>query len=160
MRNAFTFYTGTTARIPAPHGAASLAYKSTGTASVLIYGTDGGFFAFPAPSAPGSFFFQIYGESGEVLGAGTFSVEQNLSTATEGFDPRSEAEKTLEALDAKIAGRALTIQQSKISIGDRSIEYMNSIDELLKWRDHFARIVATEQGHASPTAQVLHLRRA
>lgn len=160
MRNAFTFYTGTTARIPVPHGAVTLAYKSSSTASVLITGAEGGFITFPAPSAPGSFFYQIYGASGEVLGAGTFAVEQNLSTAPAGFDPRSDAAKTLEALDAKIAGRALTIQQSKISIGDRSIEYMNSIDELLKWRDHFARIVAAENGHAVPTAEVLKLRRA
>lgn len=159
MKNAFTFYTGTTCRIPAPHGAISMAYKSTGAAAVLVSGTEGGFLVFPAPTVPGSFFYQIYDSSGEIIEHGTFSVLQNLATAPANFDPRSDAEKTLEALDAKIAGRALTIQQSKITVGDRSIEYMNSIDELLRWRDHFARIVAQEQGHGVPSAEVCRLRR-
>lgn len=159
MKNAFLFYTDTNCRIPAPHGAASLAYKGQGAAAVLVSEIAGGFISFPAPSAPGSFFFQIYGHTGEVLEHGTFEVRQNLATAPAGYDPRSEAMKTLEALDAKIAGRALTIQQTKITVGDRSIEYMNSIDELLKWREHFARIVAEEEGHGYPTAEVCRLRR-
>lgn len=159
MRNAFLFYTDTTAAIPAPHHSASLTYKKPGASSVTVSGPEGGFFHFPAPAAPGSFYYQIFSASGEVIEAGTFEVQQNLATAAEAYDPRSEARKTLEALDAKIAGRALTIQQTKITVGDRSIEYMNSIDELLKWRDHFARIVAAEEGHAPITAEVCLLRR-
>ena len=159
MKNAFTFYTGTTCRIPAPHGAERLAYKGTGAAAVLVSGTEGGFLVFPAPAAPGSFFYQIYDSAGDILEHGTFNVQQNLANAPDNYDPRSEAVKTLEALDAKIAGRALTIQQSKITVGDRSIEYMNSIDELLKWRAYFAKLVAEEEGHGSPTAEVCRLRR-
>lgn len=159
MKTAYILYTDTEAKIPSPHGAASLTYKKSGASSVTVPGSECGFFHFPAPAAPGSFFFQIFSASGEVIEAGTFEVQQNLATADPDFDPRSEARKTLEALDAKIAGRALTIQQTKITVGDRSIEYMNSIDELLKWRDHFARIVAAEEGHAPITAEVCLLRR-
>lgn len=160
MQNAFLFFTDTTARVPAPQHAASLTYKKPGASSVTVSGSEGGFFHFPAPAAPGSFFYQIFSSSGEVIEAGTFEVRQNLATAPADYDPRSEARKTLEALDAKIAGRALTIQQTKITVGDRSIEYMNSIDELLKWRDHFAQIVAAEEGHAPLSAEVCILRRA
>lgn len=159
MKNAFTFYTDTTCHLPAPRGSHRLAFKSSGSAAVVVSFDGSGFFTFPAPAGPGSFFWQIYTETGEVLEHGTFTVLQNLSTAPDNFDPRSDAEKTLEALDAKIAGRALTIQQSRITVGDRSIEYMNSIDELLRWRDHFARLVAQEQGHGVPSAEVCRLRR-
>ncbi|MBQ7695567.1 MAG: hypothetical protein IJI85_10355 [Clostridia bacterium] len=159
MKTAYILYTDTTAKIPAPHGAASFTYKKPGASSVTVPGPEGGFFIFSAPAAPGSFSFQIFSTSGEVIEHGTFEVRQNLATAPADYDPRSEARKTLEALDAKIAGRALTIQQTKITVGDRSIEYMNSIDELLKWRDHFARIVGAEEGHAPITAEVCLLRR-
>ena len=151
----------TEARIPAPSGAVSLAYKSPGTASVVVSAHDptGGFFCFSTGQVPGDFFFQICDVSGNILREGSFTVRQDLAHAAANYDPRSEAAKTLEALEAKIAGRALTIQQSKITVGDRAIEYMNSIEELLKWRDHFARLVAKEQGKETPTAQVCVLRR-
>ena len=159
MKTAYTLYTDTTAKIPAPHGAASLTYKKPGASSVTVPGPEGGFFLFSAPVAPGSFFYQIFSASGEVMEHGTFEVLQNLATAPADYDPRSIARQTLEALDAKIAGRALTIQQTKITVGDRSIEYMNSIDELLKWRDHFAQVVAAEEGHQPPSAEVCILKR-
>ena len=97
-----------------------------------------------------------------MLDTGSVEIKQDLAHVPSGtaYDPRSQAEITLEALDAKIAGRALTIQQSKVTVGDRSIEYMNSIDELLRWRDHFARVVAIEQGRRPPTAEVCRLVRA
>ena len=132
-------------------------YKASGAASVVVSVLDG--FAAFSILAPGVFFFQFTAVDGAVLSEGKFTVRQDLAHAADTYDPRSDAVKTLEALDAKIAGRALTIQQSKITVGDRSIEYMNSIEELLKWRDYFARLVAREQGHGSPTAQVFKLRR-
>lgn len=160
MTNDLIFYTNSEAAIPAPPDAASLAYKSPGTASVVVSAHDsGGFFRFSTGQVPGDFFFQIVDASGNILSEGKFIVRQDLAHAAANYDPRSEAAKTLEALEAKIAGRALTIQQSKITVGDRSIEYMNSIEELLKWRDYFARIVAKEEGRGVPTAQVCILRR-
>jgi len=157
MTKDLIFFTNSTIRIQAPPGASSMIYKASGAASVVVSVQDG-FSAFSI-LAPGVFFFQFTAADGSVLSEGKFTVRQDLAHAADTYDPRSDAVKTLEALDAKIAGRALTIQQSKITVGDRSIEYMNSIEELLKWRDYFARLVAREQGHGSPTAQVCKLRR-
>ena len=157
-KNDLIFFTNTTAVIPAPAGACSFAYKTPGAAVVVVSDIVDGSISFSV-STPGVFFFQFSDAAGQSLSEGTFTVRQDLAHAAADYDPRSEAAKTLEALEAKIAGRALTIQQSKITVGDRSIEYMNSIEELLKWRDYFARIVAKEEGRGVPTAQVCILRR-
>lgn len=150
-------YTNSDVTIPAQNGADKLVYKSSQSPAVSIVAKNGAF-NFPAPDAPGRYAWQQYA-GGCVVATGIMIVEQDLATAADDYDPRSQAEKTLEALDAKIAGRALTIQQSKVTVDGRSIEYMNSIDELLKWRQHFVDMVAKEQGHATPTAQVCVLRR-
>ena len=159
----FVFYTNGTATIPAPAGADRMAYKSPTSAPVagitVTESEAGSVFAFETGATPANCYFQIYDAGGAVIGEGTFEIRQDIEHAPEGHDPRSLAERTLEALEAKIAGRALTIQQSKITVGDRSIEYMNSIEELLKWRDHFAKLVAQENGHGTPTAQVCRMRR-
>jgi hypothetical protein len=96
---------------------------------------------------------------GNVLGFGRFPVQQNLATAPASYDPRSDAEKTLEAIEAKIAGRVLTLEQSQITIGDRSITYINSINELERWRDHFQAIVNREQGLKPYKSEVCFLKR-
>ena len=159
----FVFYTNDTAAIPAPAGADRLAYKSPTSAPVTgivpMTTESGEMFVFSTGTTPANCYFQIYDACGKVLADGTFEIRQDIEHATSNYDPRSLAVQTLEALEAKIAGRALTIQQSKITVGDRSIEYMNSIEELLKWRDHFAKLVAQENGHGTPTAQVCRMRR-
>lgn len=154
----FVFYTNGTATIPAPAGADRMAYKSPTTAPVVVSAGSGAF-TFATGATPADCQYQIFTAGGEVIGAGSFEIRQDIEHAGSNYDPRSLAERTLEALEAKIAGRALTIQQSKITVGDRSIEYMNSIEELLKWRDHFAKLVAQENGHGTPTAQVCRMRR-
>ena len=132
--------------------------KFPGRTAIKIPAIDD-FYTIVTPDTPCVCHFQELDSNGNVIGYGEFSIFQDLANASPDFDPRTQAEITLEALEAKIAGRALTIQQSKISVGDRSIEYMNSIDELIKWRDYFKSIVAKEKGHASPKAQVCRLRR-
>ena len=151
------FYTNSDVSLPARNGADRLVYKNAESAAVSIVAKDGTF-NFQAPATPGRYAWQQYA-GGCVVATGVMVVEHDLATAPDDYDPRSQAEKTLEALDAKIAGRALTIQQSKVTVDGRSIEYMNSIDELLKWRQHFAEQVAKEQGHASPTTEICVLRR-
>ena len=90
---------------------------------------------------------------------GAFTVKQSLADAPGTFDPRSDAEKTLAALEAKIAGRVLTIEQSHITIGDRSLQYINSIHELEQWRAFFQRIVNEEHGIKDAKTEVCVLRR-
>lgn len=152
------FYTKTQITIPAAPGAVQLAFKTAGSATVMVNVNDDNKFSFPAGDLPGTFVYQQADDAGQVVFTGAFTVDQNLIDAPADWDPRSMNEQTLEALEAKIAGRALTIQQSRISIGDRSIDYMNSIEELTKWRDYFRKEVAKEKGHGTPTAMVCRLR--
>lgn len=151
------YYTNAPVSIAAPEGATTMHYKSQDSASASVSVTDGVFVI--SLSVPGTYFYQITATNGTVLQSGSIEVLQDIAHAAANFDPRSDAEKTLEALDAKIAGRALTIQQSKITVGDKSIEYMNSIEELLKWRDHFQQVVNREHGHPAPNLEIYTLRK-
>lgn len=151
-------YTNATATLSAVPGAAKLVWKSPGAATEEAPVVDGTV-TFATGTAPRRCVCHWVDAANRVLGEFTLEIRQDLAHAPADYDPRSINVITLEALEAKIAGRALTIQQSKVSVGDRSIEYMNSIEELLKWRDHYALLVAKEQGHAAPTAQVCRLRR-
>jgi hypothetical protein len=65
---------------------------------------------------------------------------KNFALANETESVKSAAEKYLEAIEAQIAGKATSAQQS-MSVGDKSISYC-SIDELLKLKDYFAAKVA------------------
>lgn len=151
------FYTGTQIVIQAPENAVMLACKTAGMPTVMV-NVQNGCFSFPAGDRPGTFVYQLSDDAGRVISSGTFCVEMNLAMAAADYDPRTVEEQTLEALEAKIAGRALTIQQTKISIGDRSIEYMNSIEELTRWRDYFRQQVARQKGHAEPRVMVCVMR--
>ena len=156
------YYTDTTIRFPAVRNAVQMAFKllsATSGAATVVTTIDGGFFVFSAPTAPGNYSYQQTGADGNVLGFGRFPVQQNLATAPAGYDPRSDAEKTLEAIDAKIAGRVLTLEQKQITIGDRSITYINSINELERWRDYFQAIVNKEQGISPAKTEVCVLKR-
>ena len=150
------FYTNSNISIPA--NGDYLVVKKPGKAAEKIAAQHGEYIV-SSGSEPCTCFFQELDSSGSVISSGEFEIRQDLANASADFDPRSTAEITLEALEDKIAGRALTIQQSKISVGDRSIEYMNSIDELLRWRDYFRRLVAKEKGQSVPKMQSCKLRR-
>ena len=156
------YYTNTTIYFPAVAHATKMAYKllsSAESAVVIVDTVENGFFVFTAPTAPGNYSYQQSDENGNIVGFGRFPVQQNLATAPATYDPRSDAEKTLEALEAKIAGRVLTLEQSQITIGDRSITYINSINELERGRDHFQAIVNKEQGKAPYKNEVCFLRK-
>lgn len=156
------YYTSTTIHFPAVRNATQMAYKllsATSSATAIVTEQEGGFFVFTAPTTPGQFSYQQADADGNVLGFGRFTVAQNLATAPASYDPRSDAEKTLEAIDAKIAGRVLTLEQSQITIGDRSITYINSIRELERWRDYYQQIVNKEQGIAPYKSEVVFLKR-
>lgn len=156
------YYTDTTIRFPAVRNAVQMAFKllsATSTAAVIVTERDGDFFVFSAPETPGNYSYQQTDATGNVLGFGRFPVQQNLATAPDGYDPRSDAEKALEAIEAKIAGRILTLEQKQITIGDRSITYINSINELERWRDYYKRIVDQEQGISPAKTEVCVLKR-
>jgi hypothetical protein len=155
------YYTDTTIHFPQVKNTVQMAFKllsATSSASTIVTTAEGGFFVFSAPSA-GNYTYQQMDAEGNVLGYGRFPVQQNLATAPANFDPRSDAEKALEAIEAKIEGRILTVEQKQITIGDRSITYVNSITELERWRDFYKRIVDQEQGIKDCKTEVCYLKR-
>lgn len=80
----------------------------------------------------------------EVIQQTTLKVKQNLKYVDANYDPRSEAEKILEAIEAYLAGRASS-QQKEVSVGDKRIIY-SSFDQLIKWRQFYKKQVRKEQG--------------
>ena len=155
------YYTDTTIHFPQVKNAVQMAFKqlsATSAASTIVTTAQGGFFVFAAPLA-GNYSYQQTDADGNVVGFGRFPVTQNLATAPANYDPRSQAEKALEAIEAKIEGRILTVEQKQITIGDRSITYVNSITELERWRDYYKRIVDEEQGIKDCKTEVCYLKR-
>ena len=100
----------------------------------------------------GEYYLQ-YQKEKQIIREDKIQIKENLAFVDESYDPRSEAEKTLEAIDAMLQGRA-TAQQQRVQIGDKSIQY-STLDELLKWRDYFAKLVRKESGKtATPKRQL------
>lgn len=91
----------------------------------------------------GIFLFQAK-INGEIIKQDKFQIMQNLETAPEGFDYRTNAEKTLEAINSFLAGTA-THQMKQIRVGDKEIAY-SSFDELIKWKNFFEKEVRKQQG--------------
>lgn len=97
----------------------------------------------------GQYFFQAYVSKGSgaseethMVDSGAIRVLPNLSAAAAGFDGRSPARKTLDAIEAVLAKRATTDQQS-YTIGQRTLTRI-PLDQLLVFREKYARIVAQE----------------
>lgn len=150
------YYTNEPTQLPAECGATVLICKCPAAEKISVDAVDGQFVV--TFDTPGEYIYQMYRDD-HVVAEGSFTVKQDLNHAPADYDGRSLAVRTLEALDAKLAGRVLTIQQSSITVGDRTIQYMNSMDELLKWRNFFAEKVRAEKGLSSPKSQVLILRK-
>lgn len=67
------------------------------------------------------------------LETGTIEVKTDFASATSGYDDRSHVKKTLDALEAVIAGKA-TKDQLSSSVAGVSVSRL-SPDELIRWRD-------------------------
>lgn len=74
------------------------------------------------------------------VAAGQIIVDANFAVGA--VDARTHAQKTLDALEATLEGRA-TSDQMAYSIGGRSISKM-SPEQLLTWRDKYRAEVAAE----------------
>lgn len=96
--------------------------------------------------ASGKVYFQAYAESGTdrvTLGAGSFTIEKNVSTAANTDEFRSQAEQDLAAVETAI--RSLVSGGAKAyTIGGRSMT-KNDMADLLMWRDRLKGIVAKEK---------------
>lgn len=151
-------YNDSTIEIPA-RGAQSVTVKRRDCPPVTVTEKKGDFFCISTDGwQAGTYFYQLTMASGRVAPIEQFELRQNLATAPEGYDPTSAAQITLEAIDAMLANRA-TAQQRRIQLGDKSIDY-STLDELLKWRAHFQKIVRAEQGKAATAhRQLFDMRR-
>lgn len=110
-----------------------------------ISGTD------TAELAPGA--YQVWGfltdadDERVTVYQGQLLVKNNPTTVTDPYDPRTEAQKTLDAVNATISARAKG-GVSNYSIEGRSATYF-SLEELLKLRDKYTWIVRQEQTAAA-----------
>lgn len=93
---------------------------------------------------PGQYAWQAYVTKAAeryTVSSGQLKVEANFASGA--VDARSHAQKTLDALEATLEGRASS-DQLAYSIGGRSISKMNP-EQLLSWRDKYKAEVAAEE---------------
>lgn len=98
----------------------------------------------------GQYTIQFF-NSNDVIDEDELIIKQNLKYADANYDPRSTARQILDAINAYLAGTA-THQQRRVKVGEKEIEY-SSYDQLIKWKNHYQKEVAREQG--KPT-QIRH----
>lgn len=101
-----------------------------------------------AEMTAGNYFWQAVAEKGGekfVVARGEAKAVAGLASADAdaAFDGRSEAKKTLDAIDAMLAGKA-TLDQQEYTIADRSLRRI-PVPELLQLRRELARRVARER---------------
>ncbi len=77
---------------------------------------------------------------------GSLQIIPSFAAATSGYDARSHARKTLDALEAWIEHKSPTV--ASYVVGDRQMQHIK-IDELLKLRDTYRRDVRRESGQSS-----------
>ena len=75
--------------------------------------------------------------------SGFWDVKQNLATALAGYDGRSWARKTLDAVEARLTGRSSN-EIDRYMIGDRQIAKI-PIEELMVWRSKLKAEVTREE---------------
>lgn len=96
--------------------------------------------------APGRYRWQAYVAKGAeriTLAAGEIEIKANLAAVTTGLDTRSHAQRTLDAIEATIEGRASAdVQQYEIA-GRRLSKI--PLPELLELRDRYRRDVRAEK---------------
>ena len=107
---------------------------------------------------PGVYHWHSYATDGDgkrykVL-EGTIEVLTDFATQADGHDARTHAQKTLDALEAVILGKA-SKDQASYSIAGRSLSRMSPA-ELIEWRDRYRAEVVREKrderrkrGHAT-----------
>lgn len=138
------YYTHSIIKVPVTEPATRIILKSKDIASIVIEDINNGYFYINTHEFNiGKYKYQQQTSDGEIIIEGVIELKQNLAYADEDFDPRTNTEITIEAIEAMLENRA-TAQQKKVQVGDKSIEY-SSLDELLKWREHFKKQLRKEQ---------------
>lgn len=141
----YQFYTGETVEIKAD-GADLLIIKGVGNIKRQYEANQNKFLIALQQYPAGKYLVQFF-KGSKVVKQDNFILKQSLKDVPQDYDFRTNAEKTLEAIEAFLSGTA-THQQRKVKCGDKEIEY-SSYDELIKWQNHFKTIVRKEQGKPS-----------
>lgn len=123
----------------------SLAVKGNQTAVQLYDFIDGVATIDTTGYAVGDYLIQFF-KGDEVIQQTTLKVKQNLKYVDADYDIRSQAQITLQAIEAYLAGVA-SHQQKRVKVGDKEIEY-SSFDQLIKWREFYKKEVRKEAGKA------------
>ncbi len=126
-----------------------LALRGAGVADVTstIMEDDAHKISFPMDLQAGRYYWQLFAvkEAEQILlENGVLSVSANLLNEGAGFDGRTDAEKGLDAVEACLAGKASKDQLSYSIKGRTLTRY--SVEELVKLRTHFVRLVRKERG--------------
>ena len=103
--------------------------------------------SFPLDLQAGRYYWQLFAvkeAENFLLENGELCVSANLLNEGAGFDGRTDAEKGLEAVRACLAGKASKDQLSYSIKGRTLTRY--SVDELLKLKAYFVRLVRKERG--------------
>jgi len=107
---------------------------------------------------PGVYRWQAYATNADserwLVRTGTTEVKVSFSGESSGYDPRTDAEKMLDALNATLVGKASS-DQLALSIGGRSLSKLEPA-MLLAWRDTMRAEVKRERD-AEKTALGLDL---
>lgn len=85
--------------------------------------------------------------------SGTLTIKPDIGVITGDYDPRSHVRKTLEAIEATIAGRA-TKDQERYRINNREL-WRTAISELLKLRSVYQEELRREDAAASGRSALL-----
>ena len=93
--------------------------------------------------------------------SGFWDVKANMATATAGYDGRSWARQTLDAVEARLTGRSSN-EIDRYMIGDRQIVKM-TIEELMVWRSKLKAEVTREENaerisRGLPGKHLIHTR--
>ncbi len=99
----------------------------------------------------GEYSWQSYAASAAIgetyaVESGALTVARDYRLLGEGYDARSTAKQILDALDATLLGTATSAQQ-QMSVDGRALSRYG-ISELLKLRDRYATIFASETNRA------------
>lgn len=89
-------------------------------------------------------YYLQYIKGNEVIKTDKITLNQNLLFVDDDYDPRSQYQIVIQAIDAMLQNRA-TAQQKKIQVGDKSIEY-STLQQLLQWRKYMVEQLRKQQG--------------
>ena len=153
-----TAWTLKSSEYPASEYIIKYTLKKLGSAPITLIGTaDGNDHLFVISSTAsadyeaGTYYYQCYVEDsgGELfpISTGKTEVKATLLGQSDAFDPRTHAQKCLEAIEAVIEGRA-TSNQSSVKVGTKELRYY-SFTELLGLRAYYINEVESESGEES-----------